>query len=183
MTGPTINRHRSKQDYSTPKIFIEAVEKRFGKLVWDLAATEDNAKAPKFITPEQDSLAHGWPVELGPYWLNPPFDNITPWAAKCAEKYLRGTILFLTPAAVGSNWFRDYVWGKAKVIALNGRIIFDGQVEPEGWQEKHPGKIWKPEVYPKDLILSVYNPTLTMCEGLDRPFEVWDWRGTEIRAL
>ena len=32
----------SKQDYSTPRAFLDAVEKRFGRIKWDLAAHERN---------------------------------------------------------------------------------------------------------------------------------------------
>ena len=48
--GPTVRRHHSKQDYETPAEFIQAVEVRFGKIKVDLAATEQNAKADRYIT-------------------------------------------------------------------------------------------------------------------------------------
>lgn len=155
MTGPTIKRHQSKQDYGTPKIFIEAVEKRFGKLSWDLAADKTNHKAACWL---DDAFGSDWYHLSGILWLNPPFNDITPWARKCAEEAKLGAnILLLTPASIGSNWFRDYVWGKAKVLALCGRLTFEPETQP----------------YPKDCILSIYNPR----EGLDRPFEIWDWMG------
>ena len=58
---------------------------------------------------------------------------------------------FLVPAAVGSNWFRDYVDGKALVLLLNGRLSFDGAGP-----------------YPKDCILCLY--------GIEPGYEVWSWR-------
>lgn len=152
-TGPTVKRHRSKQDYGTPWEFIRACERRFGLISWDLAATTENTKAPAWITPEMDSLAREWRMK-GNLWLNPPFADIGPWAEKCAlDSSAHGArILFLTPASVGSNWFRDFVHGKALVLGLNGRLTFAGTDAP----------------YPKDCILSAF--------GLGKTgFDVWTW--------
>lgn len=145
---------RSKQDYGTPRALIDAVEKRFGPLAWDLAATDENAKAAKFITPDQDSLSRCWSMLSGNMWLNPPFANIEPWAKKCAETILDDSsrILLLTPASVGSEWFRGYVNGRALVLALSPRLTFEGCADP----------------YPKDCIISVY--------GKPPGFQCWRWR-------
>ena len=149
---------RSKQDYGTPPDFIAAVERRFGKLDWDLAATAKNAKAPKFITPKQDSLLTPWPT-AGNLWLNPPFANIEPWAARCAGWSLVGAesgarLLLLTPLS-SANWVRDHVFPNASIIALNGRLTFEGETTP----------------YPKDCMLSLFG-----WPNVQVPFEVWDWR-------
>lgn len=160
-TGPTIARGKSRQDYPTPWGFIHACEKKFGgKVVLDLAASAENAKSPVYITEKQNSLSlpwHEFPTNKRDWmWLNPPFDNITPWAKKCAEESRKGAwILFLTPASVGSNWFRDYVNGHAMVYGLNGRIQFVGASDP----------------YPKDCILSVYRPAPYQVAG----FNIWTW--------
>lgn len=158
MTMPEQKPGRSKQDYGTPADFRAALAKKFGPLEVDLAARADNAKAPIFITPEMDSLTHSWwPYLHQICWLNPPFANIRPWAARC-EAYLPGCavnggkILFLTPASVGANWFRDHVMDKARVYLLCGRLTFEGETLP----------------YPKDCILSVF--------GESPGFELWEWR-------
>jgi phage N-6-adenine-methyltransferase len=162
-TGPTIARGKSKQDYHTPWDFIHACEKKFmGKMIIDLAASAENAKAPVFFTEAQDSLSIPWhkqPREFHQwFWLNPPFDNIAPWAKKCAEESTKGAaILFLTPASVGSNWFRDFVYPHAEVHGLNGRIQFVGADDP----------------YPKDCILSAFYPALTHYRRTG--FKVWTW--------
>lgn len=154
----------SKQDYGTPAEFIAEVEIRFGDLCIDLAAREDNKKAPRCITPEEDSLAQPWlnffsGGDVG--WLNPPFAHIGPWAAKCAEWLeaaravnLQGRILMLAPASVGSNWYRDHVHGKAYVLFLNDRLTFVGAKDP----------------YPKDCMLCVYDT------ATGPGFDVWRWK-------
>lgn len=145
---------RSKQTVETPADFLLAVTRRFGRLDLDLAATEQNKKAPRCFTTEQDSLRQDWGRCRGNLWLNPPYGNIGQWAKKCADD--GGTearrILFLVPASVGANWYFDHVHGQALVLALSPRLKFVGHSNP----------------YPKDLILAVY--------GLPAGFECWRWK-------
>jgi phage N-6-adenine-methyltransferase len=154
--GATLNRHRSEQDVETPADFLGAVVRRFGALAVDLAATPQNRKAPAAYSPLADSLSHDWTPHEGNLWLNPPFANIAPWAAKCrtsaAAPHDFDRILLLVPASVGSRWYADHVHGHAMVLALTGRLTFVGHRSP----------------YPKDLILAVY--------GEWRGFDCWDWR-------
>jgi DNA (cytosine-5)-methyltransferase 1 len=152
MKMPAQQRGTSKQDYGTPPVFLDAVRRKFGPLVCDLAARADNAKCYLFIPPEVDSLAQDWNAiehEVdGYFWLNPPFANIAPWAKKA-----RGLpVLMLVPASVGSRWFAEHVYPFARVYALTPRLTFEGCTQP----------------YPKDCIL---------CDFSAEPgFEVWDWR-------
>ncbi len=149
----------SKQDYGTPRVFLDAFEKRFGSIAYDLAAHAGNAVVPRFFSPEDDSLVQNWRYLLteegANLWLNPPFGHIEPWAEKCAAvaKAYHGTayLALLVPASIGSNWFAEHVHRKAMVYALQGRLSFDG---------KNP--------YPKDCILAMF--------GLTPGFAVWDWR-------
>jgi phage N-6-adenine-methyltransferase len=164
---------KSKQDYGTPPEFIAAVEARFGDLQVDLAASAGNAKASRFVAEKEDSLALDWSREFAGRrcWLNPPFGHLAPWAERCASyaraptrggvevatafPIVRGGVVFLlTPASIGSEWFARHVHGVALVLALRGRLSFDG-VAP----------------YPKDCILSVFGPAVLP------GFDVWDWRG------
>lgn len=160
--GASLNRHRSKQDYSTPLDFWLAIEKRFGKPAWDLAASIENHKAPDWICEARDSLTVNWHELVdsatgkpGLLFLNPPFNNIAPWAEKCMRESLMGAeILFLTPASIGSNWFADFVYSHATVYALRPRLSFDG---------KNP--------YPKDCILAHFT-----AGGRRSSFECWKWK-------
>lgn len=157
-TMPAQKPGKSKQDYATPPEFIAAVKHRLRieAFVVDLAASAENTKSANYFTKEDDALSGDWEGAADHYgggwmWLNPPFADIAPWAKKCKES-LPTRIALLVPAAVGSNWWRDYVDGKAHVLLLNGRISFDG-VGP----------------YPKDCALCLYT---AFAQG----YEVWDWR-------
>lgn len=156
MSGAAFNRGGSKQDYATPPDFIAAVEKRWGKIDFDLAASEHNKKATPYFSKEQDSLMQIWCSLPGNLWLNPPFDRITPWAEKCAKEVAFGaTIFFLVPASVGANWFRDFVHRKAMVYFLNGRLHFDPNNPTWG--------------YPKDCMLCVYSLG-------SHGYDTWTWK-------
>ncbi len=153
-TGASFNRENSKQDYATPWSLIHACEKRFGIIGMDLAASDENKKAGMYFDIGQNSLTRDWwPFDETVCWLNPPFSNIAPWAEKCYQESQKGArILLLTPASVGSNWFRDHIHNKALVLALNGRIKFVGAKDP----------------YPKDCMISAYN-----FDSIG--FDVWSW--------
>jgi phage N-6-adenine-methyltransferase len=154
-TGPSIDRANSRQDFGTPNDFIAAVRQRFGEMSWDLAASAENTKAAKYYSEEVDSLKQQWVHITGPYsWLNPPFSTIRPWAKKCFEESEQGAkILLLVPAAVGSNWFSEFVHDKAVVLFLSPRLCFDG---------KNP--------YPKDCLLAVFNKII-------KPgYQTWRWK-------
>jgi phage N-6-adenine-methyltransferase len=149
---------RSAQEVGTPRAFLDAVEKRFGPLKWDLAADESNHVTERWFgpgAPGEDSLTCSWWMcPPGLLWLNPPYGNIGPWAAKCASIVDPHRIAFLVPASVGSNWFAEHVDGKALVLFLRPRLTFVGHTQS----------------YPKDLILAVY--------GEKPGYECWRWRGS-----
>lgn len=162
MSMPEQNRGSSRQDYETPDDLIEAVTLRFGEIGFDLAATRENSKGKRCLTPETDSLKAMWQIYDGEIaWLNPPFADINPWAAKCAETAVElsggSRILLLVPASIGSEWFRANVHGKAFVHALNPRLTFKGCTSP----------------YPKDCLLAEY--------GASPGFDVWRWKEPAAR--
>lgn len=163
MAPPKQKPGKSKQDYQTPKEFLEKVKKRFQikDFSIDLAASCDNTVASKYYTITDNALTQPWCVN-GIAWCNPPYDNITPWVKKAynesrPDKYQK--ILMLLPASVGSNWFRDFVFEKAPVLFLNGRLAF---------MKDHP--TW---LYPKDTMLLEWGYQKECC---GQWFSLWDWR-------
>lgn len=130
-TGASYNRHVSEQDVRTPRNFLNAVEKRFGPIEWDLACTDDNCVCRHGWTPENDSISIDWNIFFGSnhetLWLNPPFGNINKWAKKCEKMRERpGWTLLLVPASVGARWWFNHIEGKAMIYHLAPRIKFVG---------------------------------------------------------
>lgn len=151
MTPPKQKPGRSRQDYETPWELIQAVEHflDIDYFTTDLAATEKNSKALYWL---RDSLDTDWSTLRGWCWLNPPFADIGPWVRKCFNTP-QANIALLVPASVGSEWFRCYVFNRARILALSPRISFDS---------KGP--------YPKDCILALYS------QGHPPGFELWRWK-------
>lgn len=171
MSEPQQKPGRSKQDYTTPVAFLDAVARQFGRIDLDLACGPDNMVAEYGVTEEIDSLTQDWADPM--YWsrsgnvtvsgdtirvafLNPPFANIRPWAAKLATcRWLPRWTLMLVPASMGSAWWADHVLNKTMTYGIP-RLAFGGQ---EG----------KTELYPKDLAL--------VCAGYGVSGSgYWDWR-------
>lgn len=147
---------KSVQEVETPRDLMQAIEDRFGRMDFDLAASPNNAKAFQYFHKGHDSLSQDWSKLKGNLWLNCEYSNIDPWAEKCASYkigLLHDTRIFLlTPASVGANWFQNHIWGNSLVLALNPRVTFVGHTSP----------------YPKDLILS--------CFIGEYGFEPWRWK-------
>ena len=151
---------RSKQDYETPPEFIEAVESRFGKIDFDLAASLSNTKAPRFFSTElkqTNALAsdNDW-RELNRVrvaWLNPPFSLIPKFierAERCRD--LKRWTLVLVPGSIGTVWWKKHVLNKAYIDGIP-RLTFVGEPDP----------------YPKDLALLAYGYGIS-------GFGYWDYR-------
>lgn len=144
---------KSFQAYATPKDFLTAVERRFGVIRTDLAASAENAVAPVHFYEQQNSLVQDWSALKGVSFCNPPYADLAPWAEKLLTvRDRRGWTLLLTPAAVGSEWIAQHALDKLLVLLLAPRLCFDG---------KNP--------YPKDLVL--------ICAGFSvRGIDRWRWK-------
>lgn len=162
MTMPVQKPHRSEQVVQTDPRLIAAVEKRFGPLVLDLAASEENAQAELYFDEEMNSFKQNWrTAPNGNRWLNPPFGMIAKFAAKCVESATRfAPVIFHVPSSTGANWFADYVWPWADIYFLKGRVTYVGHTSP----------------YPKDTIVAIFNG------DAGRHREIWDWRLTSRKA-
>jgi len=143
--GASMARGRSNQVVGTPREFLDAVEARFGKIVFDLAATKTNTVTGDkcFFGPGsefgEDALNQDWYSLVGTLWLNPPYSDIAPWAAKLAlNRHRKGWTIMLVPASVGSNWFAENE-PNCYVSGIRPRLIFVGSTTP----------------YPKDLMLMI----------------------------
>jgi phage N-6-adenine-methyltransferase len=145
----------SEQSVGTPRDFLDAVESRWGKLAFDLAASVDNAVVPRYYDEQQDSLKQDWSILPGLLWLNPEFKLIEPWVKKASETVFQDTFLCLLPAGFRTQWFKRWCKSKCNTIILEGYFQFVGHDTS----------------FPKDLMLLQY--PLRPSEPL---FDLWNWR-------
>lgn len=71
---------------STPPEVFDPLNERFG-FTLDACALTNNAKLPRFFTPEQDGLSQPWTRER--VWCNPPYSDIEPWLEKAWTEWRR----------------------------------------------------------------------------------------------
>lgn len=108
--------------WETPQNFFDELDKEF-HFSCDVCATRENAKCAKFYTPEQDGLKQTWGG--GTLWMNPPYGReIGKWVKKASES--NATVVCLLPARTDTRWFHDYIYGKAEIRFVRGRLKFGG---------------------------------------------------------
>lgn len=112
----------SKTDsWATPSDFFEELNKEFGFEI-DVCALPENAKCNKFYTPDDDGLKQEW---IGNCWCNPPYGReIGKWVKKAAES--NTLVVMLLPARTDTKWFHEYIYGKAEIRFVKGRLKFGG---------------------------------------------------------
>jgi len=117
----------SKSDlWETPQNFFDLISKEFSFTV-DVCALPENAKCKHFFSPEQDGLSQEWE---GVCWMNPPYGReISKWVKKAYESSKNNaTIVALLPARTDTRWFHDYIYKKAEIRFIAGRLKFGGSV-------------------------------------------------------
>lgn len=118
----------SKTDqWATPQDFFDKLDAEF-HFTLDPCADEFNRKCEKFFTKEQDGLAQDWTGER--VFCNPPYGRETQrWVRKCFEEVMEGGCplsVMLVPSRTDTKWFHDYIYGKAEVRFVKGRLKFGG---------------------------------------------------------
>ena len=110
--------------WATPPELYAALDEEFG-FTLDACAVPENAKCPDYYTPEQDGLAQPWP---GRVWCNPPYGrDVWRWVKKASETAAGGGfVVMLLPARTDTRWFHDYIYHKAEVRFIRGRLKFGG---------------------------------------------------------
>lgn len=131
-----------KMDWCTPKQLFDRLDQEF-HFVLDAAATAQNAKCSLFFTPETDGLSQSWDCG-GAVFCNPPYGrDIGKWVKKAYEESIGGeeTIVLLIPARTDTAYFHDYVYGKAEIRFLRGRIKFTDEYGNESGTAPFPSML------------------------------------------
>ena len=112
-------------EWATPQELFDALDKEFS-FTLDPCATHENAKCAKYYTKEQDGLAQSWAGER--VFMNPPYGKeAANWIAKAyVESNYAEVIVVLLPVRSDTAWFHDFIYGKAEIRFLRGRVRFVG---------------------------------------------------------
>lgn len=112
-------------EWATPISFFAPIQKEF-LLNADVCATKENAKLEAYWTKEEDGLAQDWAGIRA--WMNPPYGReIGKWVKKASDGGA-DIVVALLPARTDTKWFHDYIYHKAEIRFIKGRLKFgDGK--------------------------------------------------------
>ena len=115
----------SKTDnWATPKDFFDKLNEEF-HFTLDPCANEENHKCDLFYTKEQDGLTKDWGGHV--VFCNPPYGKeIADWVRYSYEQSQKPntTVVMLIPARTDTRYFHDYIYGKAEIRFIKGRLKF-----------------------------------------------------------
>lgn len=127
-----------KDDWETPQWLFDTLDSEFG-FTLDPCCTHENAKCKKHYTQEENGLLRDWGGET--VFCNPPYSRKTKknpgqiaWVKKCLEESKKpGTVVVaLLPARTDTILFHSYIYGKAEIRFLKGRVPFLDQGKLKG---------------------------------------------------
>jgi site-specific DNA-methyltransferase (adenine-specific) len=157
--------------WETPQYIFDWLDEEFDFDI-DLAADESNTKCNHYLDKFWDSLKVDWSTSYldclskdrnrPVCWLNPPYSDPLPWVKKAYEESQYGaTIVCLLPADTSTKWFHDWVYGKAEIRFIRGRVRF---VDPT------TGKVTKDPPKSGSMIV-IYGPDAKVGQvfTVDRP--------------
>ena len=111
-------------EWSTPQQLFDDLNREF-RFDVDTCAGGDNYKLPEYYCKEQDGLSQDW-CKFKSCWMNPPYGReVGKWVKKAYEESKKGcTVVCLLPARTDIRWFHDYIYNKAEVRFIKGRLRF-----------------------------------------------------------
>jgi site-specific DNA-methyltransferase (adenine-specific) len=111
--------------WATPQWFFDSLNEEFS-FTLDPCADDFNHKCEKYYTKEDNGLLKSWDGEK--VFCNPPYGReINKWVEKCFTEVKAGSCLLavmLIPARTDTQWFHKYIYQKAEVRFLKGRLKF-----------------------------------------------------------
>jgi site-specific DNA-methyltransferase (adenine-specific) len=110
--------------WGTPQKFFDELNKEFN-FTLDPCATPETAKCKKYYTKEDDGLLKDWSNEV--VFCNPPYGReISKWVKKASE-IMGGVVVMLIPARTDTKYFHEYIYNKAEIRFIKGRLKFEGK--------------------------------------------------------
>ena len=115
-----------KTEWETPQDFFDALDAEF-RFTLDPCASVTNHKCDKYFTKNENGLLQDWSGET--VFCNPPYGkDIRHWVEKCYLESVKNkiTVVMLIHARTDTRWFHDFVYHKAEIRFVKGRLKFGG---------------------------------------------------------
>ena len=117
-------------EWGTPQDLFNKLNEEFN-FTLDPCSANGNHKCTKYYTIEDDGLSQDWSNNV--VFVNPPYGReLKKWVKKCYDESQKGTtVVMLIPARTDTTYFHDYIYGKAEIRFLKGRVKFVNCLNPE----------------------------------------------------
>lgn len=135
-----------RPNWRTPEHVYQWLDLMYGPFEIDLAACEKSTKCDAYFCKEENSLAQDWSVFKGMF-LNPPYDDIKPWVAKCSTISKDGLVAVVLPNDNSTVWFRMAVDMASHIINIvsdgksSGRLAFVNAGTGKPGKENNKGTV------------------------------------------
>lgn len=109
--------------WATPQYLFDRLDAEF-HFTLDPCALPENAKCARYYTPDDNGLKQDW--DRNTVFCNPPYGRkIGDWVKKCYDEWKKGcTVVLLIPARTDTKYFHKYIYHKAEIRFLKGRLKF-----------------------------------------------------------
>ncbi len=129
----------NRDDWETPPELFAALDQEF-RFTLDVCATPETAKCTDYFTPADDGLSRPWIAPRGgAVFCNPPYSRRTKdnpgqeaWIRKAAGEGQRpgAVVVLLIPARTDTIAFHQYIYHKAEIRFIKGRLRFQVNGKP-----------------------------------------------------
>lgn len=141
----TADNVRSK--WRTPELIYQWLDLHYGPFEIDLAACEKSTKCDLYFCEEENSLEQDW-NQFERMFLNPPYDDIMPWAKKSGDlENDRSIVCVVVPDDNSTAWYRKLVDHARDIINVvsdgkkSGRVAFVSAATGKPGKENNKGTV------------------------------------------
>lgn len=131
----------NRNDWETPWKLFDELNNEF-HFTLDPCASDTNHKCDKYFTKKDDGLLKDWAGNN--VFVNPPYGReIGKWVKKSFEESLKPNtkVVMLIPARTDTSYFHDYIYHKAELRFIRGRIKFEINGDNKGGCATFPSMI------------------------------------------
>lgn len=133
----------NKMNWETPIELFEKLNSIFDFKL-DVAASKDNKKCNIYYDEETNGLNQPWQTQAGGVWCNPPYGKaIGLWVEKAYKESKKSNtpIVMLIPSRTDTKYFHDFIYGKAEIFFIRGRLKFLNEKKEEESSAPFPSMI------------------------------------------
>ena len=120
-----------KDDWQTPpELYVNICNYFAVSPVLDVCATDQNSLCKYHFS--ENSLERDYEYD---FFMNPPYSEVKKWLRKAYLEHVKHNVngIVLVFAKTDTSAFHDYVFGKAEILFLRGRVHFLANYKSKIW--------------------------------------------------